>query len=237
MKKVFFDMPHNYSDPGACGNGLQEKDCSAVISQTGKTYLLTNYEGVEVKLLSDFAPIDGRKMSLSQRAAYANKWGADIFVSPHLNSSANAKGTGFESFIFDKTKNPATVALQNMLHPEILRAMRAFGDVEDRGKKRAGYTVLEKTDMPAILTENLFINNVNDGKKLKIEGFLQAVGEAHARGIASFLGLKPKTQVKTSEKGKKYRLRTGVFGNYADAKKVADELTNKYGTLVYIDEE
>jgi len=236
MKKVFFDMPHNYGDPGACGNGLQEKDCSATISQSAKSYLLSNYEGVEVKLLSDIAPIDGRKMELSQRASYANKWGADIFVSPHLNASADGKGNGFESYVYTNASQ-ASVSLQNMVHPEILKTMKGFGQIADRGKKRANHAVTRLTNMPAILTENLFVTNAADAAKLKADGFLKAVGEAHARGIASFLGLKPKTQVKTAETGKKYRLRTGVFNSYEDAKKVADELTTKYGTLVYIDEE
>ena len=49
--------------------------------------------------------------------------------------------------------------------------MKAIGGVKDRGKKRANYAVLRETKMPAILTENLFIDNSSDVAKLKSEQF------------------------------------------------------------------
>src|SRR5690606_28504901 len=109
-----------------------------------------------------------------------------------------------------------TVALQNVLHGEILAAMRQFGNITDRGKKRANYAVLRETKMSAVLTENLFIDS-NDAKLLKNEAFLKAVGEAHARGVAKFLGLPKKAkpppaqpQQKASA-GKLYRVQVGAF--------------------------
>lgn len=44
-------------------------------------------------------------------------------------------------------------------------------------------------------------------------------------------------RISTKKKEKKYRLRTGVFSDKATAEKIANELKEKYGTLVYIDEE
>ena len=71
--------------------------------------------------------------------------------------------------------------------------MRKFGNIADRGKKQANFAVLRETNMPVILIENMFIDTT-DSKYLKNEAFLKAVGEAHARGVAKYLGLpsKPK---------------------------------------------
>ena len=85
------------------------------------------------------------------------------------------------------------IELQNVLHAEIITAMREFGNIADRGKKRANFAVLRETNMPAILTENMFIDT-SDSKYLKNEAFLKAVGEAHARGVAKYLGLPSKPQ-------------------------------------------
>jgi len=78
---------------------------------------------------------------------------------------------------------------QECLHKEILSTMKAYGQISDRGLKQANYAVLRETRMPAVLTENLFIDRKEDTDKLKDSGFLKAVGEAHARGIAKYLGL------------------------------------------------
>lgn len=231
MKKIFLDKGHGGSDPGAVANGLQEKDLTHRIVEYAMDYLQANY--------TEFAMRTSRKgdetLTLSQRADMANKWGADVFVSVHINAG---KGTGFEIYVHPNA-SPQSIALQNVLHGEILSAMRQFGNITDRGKKRANYAVLRETKMPAVLTENLFIDS-NDAKLLKNEEFLKAVGEAHARGIAKFLGLpqkaKPQPQPKPQQKvsdGKLYRVQVGAFSDRKNAERLAEELKKK-GYPVFI---
>ncbi|MED4978759.1 N-acetylmuramoyl-L-alanine amidase [Geobacillus stearothermophilus] len=231
MKKIFFDKGHGGSDPGAVANGLQEKVLTHKIVEYAMDYLQANYTG--------FAMRTSRKgdetLTLSQRAKMANDWGADVFVSVHINAG---KGTGFEIYAHPNASQQS-IALQNVLHGEILAAMRQFGNITDRGKKRANYAVLRETKMPAVLTENLFIDS-NDAKHLKNEAFLKAVGEAHARGIAKFLGLpqkaKPQPQPKPQQKvsdGKLYRVQVGAFADRENAERLAEELKKK-GYPVYI---
>ncbi len=43
--------------------------------------------------------------------------------------------------------------------------MRKFGTIADRGLKTANYAVLRETNMPAVLTENLFIDTTADAEK------------------------------------------------------------------------
>jgi N-acetylmuramoyl-L-alanine amidase len=68
--------------------------------------------------------------------------------------------------------------------------MRAKG-VSGRGKKKENLAVLRETHMPAVLTENLFIDNAAYARLLADDGFLMGVAEAHASGIAAALGVSP----------------------------------------------
>jgi N-acetylmuramoyl-L-alanine amidase len=226
MKKIFLDKGHGGSDPGAVANGLQEKTLTHQIVKYAVDHLFENYTGFELRV----SRAGDQTLTLSQRADMANKWGADVFISAHINAG---KGTGFETYVHPNA-SPQSIALQNVLHGEILATMRQFGNITDRGKKRANYAVLRETKMPAVLTENLFIDS-NDAKYLKNEAFLKAVGEAHARGIAKFLELPPKTkptQQKVSD-GKMYRVQVGSFADRKNAERLAEELRKKgYPTII-----
>jgi len=164
-------------DPGAVGNGLIEAVLTLDISKRIKKYLDDNYSGVTVLLTRT----GNKKMTLSQRAKFANDRNADLFVSIHINAGG---GTGYESFIHTSNSSGSRNA-QNSIHSEAIKGMK----VRDRGKKRANFAVLRQTKMPAILPENLFIDRKEDAAKLKKASELQKIAEGHAVGIAKALGL------------------------------------------------
>jgi N-acetylmuramoyl-L-alanine amidase len=219
--KIVLDAGHGGHDPGAVANGLKEKDLTlAIVKHIG--CLLGDYEGVEVY----YTRTDDRFLELSERAAIANKLNADYFISVHVNAGDD---TGFESYIFNGKVSAATIAYQNVVHAEI---MKAIGNVKDRGKKRANLAVLRETKMPAILTENLFINNANDAKKLKSDQFLQQIAHGHVQGIVKAFGLKKKTKPQPQPKqkvsdGKLYRVQVGAFSDRRNAERLAAELKKK----------
>ena len=217
--KIVLDAGHGGHDPGAISNGLREKDLTlAIVKHIGK--MLEEYEDVEIL----YTRTDDRFLDLSERAAIANKTGADFFLSVHINAGG---GTGFESYVHPNA-NSATIAYQNVIHAEI---MKSLGNVNDRGKKRANYAVLRETKMPAILTENLFIDNVNDAVKLKSEQFLQQIIYGHVQGIIKAFGLKKKeNSTQTTQKpsdGKLYRVQVGAFSDRKNAERLAEELKKK----------
>ncbi|MFN2748126.1 N-acetylmuramoyl-L-alanine amidase [Bacillus sp. z60-18] len=217
MKKVWLDAGHGGKDPGAAANGLKEKDLVLTMVKHAKSYLEANYKGVEVKLTRSTDVF----YELSERADMANRWNADLFVSIHVNAGG---GTGFETYRYPGTKGD-TLKLQETLHKEILATMKGYGQIADRGLKQKDLAVLRETHMPAVLTENLFIDRKEDAERLKDSGFVKAVGEAHARGIAKYLGLsggsskpaesKPKKEAPKKEtkkkSSKKYTLPTGIY--------------------------
>ncbi|MED4080091.1 N-acetylmuramoyl-L-alanine amidase [Halalkalibacterium halodurans] len=178
--KIFIDPGHGGSDPGAVANGLREKDLTLAIAKALKKYL-EQFEGIDVRLSRE----DDRFLSLAERTRLANEWGADIFISIHINAGG---GTGFETFVFTNASSKS-VAYQNVIHEEIMKVM----GVTDRGKKRANFAVLRTSRMPAILTENLFIDRASDAAKLKDPTFISYVAKGHGEGIVKVFGLKRKS--------------------------------------------
>ena len=181
--KVIIDPGHGGQDPGAIdsSSGLKEKDITLKIGLYTKAFLKKHYV-VDVKMTRNKDVF----LTLNNRAVIANQFNADLFVSIHVNSHIN--GTGFESFIYSKTSKE-TLRFQKVLHSEIQDFYSEYG-LKDRGLKLANFYVLKHTKMPAILTENLFIQK--DGKLLKSKSFLKSIGEAHAQGIARILELSKK---------------------------------------------
>ena len=208
-----WDKGHGGRDPGTIGSGLEEAELTNKIVDYAMTYLSSNYTGFEQRATRN----KGETLELMKRDDEADKWGADAFISVHINSGG---GTGFESFIYNDSVPSSTKALQDMVHGEVLAAMRKFGNVTDRGKKRADFAVLRETNMDAVLTENLFIDSTADVKHLKNEAFIKAVGEAHARGVAKFLSLPKKGNQEPKKQGKKVMLTTGWF--YEDSPSLAE---------------
>ncbi|MFA1818989.1 N-acetylmuramoyl-L-alanine amidase [Virgibacillus oceani] len=180
MSKVYLDPGHGGSDPGAAGNGLKEKDVVLKIARYTRNYLQNDYSGVSVRMSRN----DDSFPSLTDRTNDANSWGADIFVSIHINAF-NGSAYGYEDYIYNQlSRNSEAGKLQDALHAELAPLFR-----NNRGKKQANFAVLRQSSMPAVLTENGFIDNSQDADFLKSDSNLRKIAEAHAKGIAVYLGL------------------------------------------------
>ncbi|USK59297.1 N-acetylmuramoyl-L-alanine amidase [Peribacillus asahii] len=189
MVKVYLDPGHGGSDPGAVGNGLLEKNLTLDIAKRVHDGLLNRYENVSVKM----SRTTDKAVSLGARADDANRWGADLFISIHINSGG---GTGFEDYIHPNASKK-TVSYRDAFHKEFIKHV----SLRNRGRKTANFQVLRDTQMPAILTENGFIDRVNDANKLKKSSFLDDLALGHIEGIAKSLNLRPKENQNNDEEG------------------------------------
>lgn len=211
MVKIYIDPGHGGSDPGAVGNGLKEKDLNLKIALKVRDILNQEYEGHEIKL----SRTKDVTKSLSSRTREANAWGADYFLSIHINAGG---GTGFESFIYNGSysKKKETDRLRGIIHDTIMDKV----DFKDRGKKEANYHVLRETSMSASLTENGFIDNSNDVKKLKSDAYLNQIARGHAEGLAKAFNLKKKESKKeTTESDFLYKVQVGAFAQQKQCRK------------------
>lgn len=225
MVKIYIDPGHGGIDPGAVANGLQEKNITLQISKELQKILVNEYENVSVKLSRN----NDETVSLQKRTDAANRWGADLYVSIHINAGG---GTGFESFIYPRVSQ-RTRTYQKLLHNEILQQV----DFTNRGEKQANFHVLRATKMPAILTENGFIDTKLDVERLKNPRFIKKLARGHANGIAKALNLSEKVEKKYSGRGNSlYKVQIGAFANRENAERLA-EYALKLGFNVYIIEE
>lgn len=227
MVKIFIDPGHGGSDPGAVANGLKEKDLVLDISKRIRKYLNDNFTGHSIKM----SRTTDKTISLSGRANMANNWNADVFISVHINAGG---GTGYEDYIFSGTVSNKTVSIRNTLHLEIVKQLSG---IRNRGKKRANFAVLRQTKMPAVLTENLFIDTKADADKLKSSSFLNKVAKGHAEGIAKAFKLKRKvkkttkkntnTKKKSTNSNTTYRVVSGSYKDKKNAEKQVENLKKK----------
>src|SRR5690625_1147834 len=177
MAKIFSDPGHGGTDPGAVGNGLREKDLTLTISKKIESIL----KGVATVKLSR---TNDKTLSLAQRTKMANDWGADYFLSVHINAGG---GTGYEDFIYNGSVSSKTISIRDTIHAEIVKQIP---EVRNRGKKRANFHVVRETRMPAMLSENLFIDTKADADLLKSNAFLDKVAVGHANGLIKAFNLK-----------------------------------------------
>ena len=219
MVKLYIDPGHGGSDPGAVGNGIEEKNITLQIAIQIRDILLAEYENVSVQM----SRTDDQTVSLDARTNAANNWNADFFLSVHINSGG---GSGFESFVYPGVGRP-TVTYQELIHQKVLEQVQFI----DRGLKQSSFHVLRESNMDAILTENGFIDHSEDAGKLKSSGFLENLARGHAYGIADAFGLPKKANVSnqqssqssTSENGL-FRVQVGAFKDKANAEKVMEKM-------------
>ncbi|WP_096438688.1 N-acetylmuramoyl-L-alanine amidase family protein [Alteribacter populi] len=175
MVKIYLDPGHGGSDSGATGNGMQEKNLTLDISLRIRDILENNYQDVDVRM----SRTTDTTRSLSARTDDANNWGADYFLSIHVNAF-NGSAQGYEDYIHSSLSDSSqTAQLRDIMHEEIMKV----NNLSNRGKKKANFHVLRETIMSAILTENGFIDNADDAEKLSDSNWRQTVAQGHVNGL------------------------------------------------------
>src|SRR5699024_11115883 len=92
--RIVIDTGRGGSDPGVSANGLKEKDVRLDIALKTRDILNEQYSGHTVKL----SRTEDITKSLNERTNEANNWGANFFVSIHINSN---QATSYESYTYN----------------------------------------------------------------------------------------------------------------------------------------
>lgn len=192
MKKIIIDPGHGGTDPGAVYKGYLEKNFTFDISLSAANYLEHHYQAAKVYLTRK----TDKTVTLNERSVFANDLDADLFVSVHVNAGG---GTGFESFIYTNAGSK-TGMIRKTIHDEVSDFFKQQGGFPDRGKKVANFSVIRNTKMPAVLLENLFIDNPKDIAQLLLPGFTEKLGVTIARGIVKALNLSAEPVIKPDQK-------------------------------------
>ena len=137
-------------------------------------------------------PEDDYDVPLSERAARANKYGKDgnLFISIHLNAAGRGDWMNAQGFSIYTTRGKTkSDKIADVFWEEAEKIVVPLGrkmrkDLSDGDyDNEADFTVLAKTIMPAILTENFFMDNKSDARFIMSEEGLNAIVEYHLNGI------------------------------------------------------
>jgi N-acetylmuramoyl-L-alanine amidase len=155
VERVVIDPGHGGTDPGALGpTGLKEKDVTLAVAH--KVAPILARLGVQVALTRD----DDRFVTLEERTARANAFGADLFVSVHCNAAENKGRHGIETYVLDTTtsdmagrvaarENATSQAASNEV-AQLLASMR-LADQASRSTKLA--ELLQRSAIASVTTQ------------------------------------------------------------------------------------
>jgi N-acetylmuramoyl-L-alanine amidase len=97
LRRLVLDAGHGGADPGAIGpSGLREKDVTLSIAKQVAP-ILARELGITVRLTR----ADDTHVSLEERAAAANAFDADLFLSIHCNAAETRVKRGIEFYVLD----------------------------------------------------------------------------------------------------------------------------------------
>lgn len=173
---VMIDPGHGGRDPGAVGiGGLREKDINITVSRRIQQVL--QQRGINVVLTRN----DDTFVSLEGRTVYADRVGADVFVSIHSNaiSMSRPEVNGLETYYYSTGQRLAQV-----IHDSILRRV----NIDNRGVRQARFYVLRRTSMPAVLVETGFVTGSRDAARFRDPAQVTLIADAIAEGILTYLG-------------------------------------------------
>ena len=176
-KVVVLDPGHGGSDGGAAANGLVEKNLTLKIAQYCKEEL-EKYSGVTVYMTrsTDVA------VGLEERVQMAKNWGADVFVSIHMNKYTSPQPHGAQVFYsqVDGSKELAEC---------IQRSITAGVQTDNKRvvkKTTKDIYLLYHAVIPSVIAECGFISNPNDLLKLKSDEYQLKMAAAIAAGINDY---------------------------------------------------
>lgn len=213
MAKVFLDAGHGGRDPGAGGNGIQEKNITLPVTLKIGDILKNHDVNVGYSRTTDIF------VELEDRASLANNFGANVFVSIHCNAFTDSSAKGMETYSYPGSTSGGK--LSKDVHDSIIS--EGVYTV-DRGMKTANFAVLRLTNMPAALIETAFITNAQDANILKNRQDELAL--AIAKGILKNLGIPYRGTTL-------YKVQVGAFAIKSNADNLAAELQEKgYDAIV-----
>ncbi|MSU46198.1 MAG: N-acetylmuramoyl-L-alanine amidase [Lacunisphaera sp.] len=202
---IVLDPGHGGTDPGTENKKLGVNEKTFTLDVAFRLKKLLEAGGYRVLLTrdKDHRFSNSPAIDLPLRADFANKAGADLFVSIHFNNAPEAI-TGVETYAIPAQFMPSTAdtkpddltaaALPGnrqdyanlLLGHQIHRAMRTGLKTPDRGYKRARWAVLCLLSCPGVLVECAYLSNDAEARRVATPEFRQQIAEALATGVQNY---------------------------------------------------
>lgn len=162
---IVLDPGHGGTDHGAVYKTFSEK--AAVLGLALETKRQLEKKGYPVLLTRD----RDADIALNARTAIANRAKAKIFVSIHMNSLANGKAEGVETYLLNSTTD---------------KTSKRLAELENKGlDPTQGSNLTGATEVNLILKDMTLDGNVSESKRLAcaLQDHLTAVTKQRTRGV------------------------------------------------------
>ncbi len=172
FSRVIIDPGHGGRDKGAMWGGVRESSLNMKVSVKLEKILRKRGFATTMTRRSDTF------VSLSKRAAIANRYRNAVFVSVHFNACLNTSAKGAETFYAGRKGR----VLAGMIQRELVKRCK----VRNRGVRKARFAVLMKTNCPAVLVECGFISNPRERMRCSTQWYQSAAAAAIAEGVVRY---------------------------------------------------
>ncbi|MBQ9804033.1 MAG: N-acetylmuramoyl-L-alanine amidase [Lentisphaeria bacterium] len=195
VRTVFLDMGHGGKDPGAIGRFSKEKHLTLAIGWQVAVMLQRYGYKVVMSRRRDV------QIPLKQVGVLQNRSKSDLFVSIHINSAANRKLTGIETYCLTPAGAPSSNGgkAESKSYPgnrfdsnnfllawHIQQSLLYHTRANDRGVKRARFAVLKDLNAPGVLVEVGFISNSLEERRLNQRMYQDKLARGIVAGIVSY---------------------------------------------------
>lgn len=128
VRKVVIDPGHGGKDPGTVHQTLYEKDIVLSVALKLGKMIEDNFADVEVIYTRNTDVYH----TVDYRGKFANKMGADLFISIHVNSAENSSARGVETYVMGASKSDSNLSV-------VMRENDVIVFEEDYSTKYQGY--------------------------------------------------------------------------------------------------
>lgn len=207
-KKVFIDVGHGGTDPGACANGLKEKNLNLAVAKAVNNELIRHGVSVMMSRTKDEAD------TTNDAVKECNKFNPDLAVSIHHNAGG---GNGAEAYHHHHGGKGKTLA------NNILSEIVSIGQNSRGAKTRINsygedyYAIIRNTKAPTALIEVAFVDNAEDIKIVNSAAKQKTMGVAIAKGILKTLDIDYISEKAANNSKALYRVQVGAYKDKANA--------------------
>lgn len=186
---VMLDPGHGGYDPGAiAAQGVYEKTINLQLAQrikemfrpSGISIVLTREEDIDYVVKGIRGKTTKKQVDLNYRIDMANEAKADVFVSLHVNATANSQKSGAETF-YHADSAPGK-RLAELIQQELIK----IPGMNRRIAKPGDFYVVRNTSMPAVIVEVGYLSSPKERKKLQQSWYQEQLSRAIAKGIANY---------------------------------------------------
>lgn len=166
VRKIVVDPGHGGKDPGAMAFGLKEKDIVLAVSKKLAKELKTayRYEVILTRTKDVYLPLE-------ERTAVANTQKSDLFLSIHVNASADKASNGIETYFLNLATDANAMRVAAL---ENATSTHSIGEMQDILASLMKNSKIDESSRLARFVQTNLISGLNKTYKLRDLGVKQA---------------------------------------------------------------